>query len=180
MRSTPCPNDTLRTVKEARVPPRWRPMTTPSKIWMRSLSPSRTLTCTRTVSPDFIAGRSVNCVFSTSSMALMFLLLQLPQNCPLFIVERCHVQQVGPPRESPRDRFPLAPAPDRGVIARQQPLGPPHALDRRSFDGVWRLLRRRRHLGRACVLRKIQQSPVERIVHHRLLIADHAGNQPRN
>ena len=66
MRSTPWPNDTLRTVNEARVPPRCMPMTMPSKIWMRSLSPSRTFTCTRTVSPDFIAGRSVICDFSTS------------------------------------------------------------------------------------------------------------------
>src|SRR5262245_56593402 len=42
---------------------------------MRSLSPSRTLTWTLTVSPDFIAGRSANCPFSTSSMSPMFLLL---------------------------------------------------------------------------------------------------------
>src|SRR3954468_7649 len=75
MRSTPCPNDTLRTVNEARVPPRCRPMTMPSKIWMRSLSPSRTFTCTRTVSPDFMSGRSVICDFSTSSIALIACLL---------------------------------------------------------------------------------------------------------
>src|SRR5688572_20120365 len=36
---------------------------------MRSLSPSRTFTCTRTVSPDFIAGRPASCDCSTSSMA---------------------------------------------------------------------------------------------------------------
>ena len=36
IRSTPWPNDTLRTVNDARVPPRCWPMTTPSKIWMRS------------------------------------------------------------------------------------------------------------------------------------------------
>ena len=51
MRSTPWPNDTLRTVNVARVPPRCMPMTMPSNTWMRSLSPSRTFTCTRTVSP---------------------------------------------------------------------------------------------------------------------------------
>ena len=34
------------------------PITMPSNTWMRSLSPSRTFTCTRTVSPDFIRGRS--------------------------------------------------------------------------------------------------------------------------
>jgi hypothetical protein len=44
-----------------------------SKIWMRSLSPSRTFTCTLTVSPDFIAGRSVIWAFSTMSIALIAL-----------------------------------------------------------------------------------------------------------
>ena len=61
MRSTPWPNDTLRTVNVARVPPRCMPMTMPSNTWMRSLSPSRTFTCTRTVSPGLIAGRSQRC-----------------------------------------------------------------------------------------------------------------------
>src|SRR5712671_6107609 len=42
---------------------------------MRSLSPSRTFTCTRTVSPDLIAGRSANCDCSTTSMAPIVLLL---------------------------------------------------------------------------------------------------------
>src|SRR5262245_49440308 len=46
-------------------------MMIPSKIWIRSLSPSRTLTCTRTVSPDFIRGRSVSFDCSTSSSALI-------------------------------------------------------------------------------------------------------------
>ena len=58
MRSTPWPNDTLRTVNVARAPPRCMPITMPSNTWMRSLSPSRTFTCTRTVSPGLIAGRS--------------------------------------------------------------------------------------------------------------------------
>ena len=57
MRSTPWPNDTLRTVNVARAPPRCMPITMPSNTWMRSLSPSRTFTWTRTVSPGLIAGR---------------------------------------------------------------------------------------------------------------------------
>ena len=40
MRSTPTPYETLRTVNEARDPPRCWPITTPSKICTRSLSPS--------------------------------------------------------------------------------------------------------------------------------------------
>src|SRR5258706_7710782 len=78
MRSTPCPNDTFRTVNDARAPPRCRPMMIPSQIWMCSLSPSRTLTCTRPGSPDFIRGRSANCDFSTSSIALISRLLIIP------------------------------------------------------------------------------------------------------
>src|SRR5229473_689957 len=152
MRSTPCPNDTLRTVKDARVPPRCRPMTTPSKIWMRSLSPSRTLTCTRTVSPDLMAGRSVSCVFSTSSIAPISKLLQ--NRLFLFVQTRCG-QQIRPPFERSRHRFAFPPAPDLGVVARQQHVG--HA----------------QHLifGRPRVLRKIEQPAAERIVLDRLLVA---------
>ena len=51
VRSTPTPYDTRRTVKVARAPsPRFR-MMVPSKIWMRSFSPSMTFTWTRTLSP---------------------------------------------------------------------------------------------------------------------------------
>src|SRR5438067_2183913 len=133
-RSTPWPNDTLRTVNDARVPPRWTPMTTPSKIWMRSLSPSRTFTWTRTVSPDFIAGRSANCDFSTSSIApmiprLSFLqlcgpaVLQFSQNLFLFFVQNRAVQQVRPPLDRPCHRLPLPPATDFGVVSRKQDVG---------------------------------------------------------
>src|SRR5690606_29194380 len=71
IRSTPWPNETLRTVMDARVPPRCIPMTRPSNTWMRSLSPSRTLTCTLTVSPGFTAGRSMICAASTASIGVM-------------------------------------------------------------------------------------------------------------
>src|SRR5580704_19143519 len=40
-----------RTVKVSLRPPPRLPMTTPAKIWMRSLSPSTTLVCTFTESP---------------------------------------------------------------------------------------------------------------------------------
>src|SRR5688500_13320466 len=115
MRSTPCPNETLRTVNEARDPPRCIPMTMPSKIWMRSLSPSRTFTCTRTVSPDFMSGRLVICAFSTSSIAVMVPLLFLPnlvQHQPLFLVEPGRVEQLRPPLERSPERRLLPPEPD--------------------------------------------------------------------
>src|SRR5437762_1041982 len=123
MRSTPCPNDTLRTVKEARVPPRCMPMTTPSKTWMRSLSPSRTLTCTLTVSPDFIAGRSANCDFSTISIALMTRSFKLTQHLRFFVVQIRGVQQIRPPCQRPAERLALAPPPDLRVVSRRQYVG---------------------------------------------------------
>src|SRR5262249_14860014 len=47
-------------------------MTVPSKIWMRSLSPSTTRTCTFTVSPGRNAGRSLrSCSASMRSSGLM-------------------------------------------------------------------------------------------------------------
>src|SRR5213594_38554 len=52
VRSTPTPYDVLRTVKVSRLAPPLRPMTVPSKTWMRSLSPSTTRTCTHTVKDD--------------------------------------------------------------------------------------------------------------------------------
>src|SRR3954449_8579414 len=120
MRSTPCPNETLRTVKDARVPPRCMPMTTPSNTWMRSLSPSRTLTCTLTVSPDFIAGRSANCDFSTNSIALMTRSFDLSQQLHFFVVQTRPGQQIRPPRQRPAQRLALAPLLDLGMVARHQ------------------------------------------------------------
>src|SRR5438034_766637 len=128
MRSTPWPNDTLRTVNVPRVPPRCIPMTTPSKIWMRSLSPSRTFTCTRTVSPDFIAGRSASCDCSTNSMAPIISLLltprdELAQNLLLFLVQLGSRQQIRPARQRPAHRFALPPAADVAMVARQEHVG---------------------------------------------------------
>src|SRR6478672_7885202 len=164
MRSTPWPNDTLRTVNDARVPPRCRPMTTPSKIWMRSLSPSRTFTCTRTVSPARIAGRSVIWAFSTSSIVLMSELLQ---NLLLFVIQPCLDQQIRPLVQGPAQRFTFTPPPNLGVVARQQHVGHfqlPFAADR--------------NLGRPRVMRKVEQPPRERIRRHRLVVAHHARNVP--
>src|SRR5437867_2276107 len=148
MRSTPCPNDTLRTVNDARVPPRCIPITTPSKIWMRSLSPSRTFTCTLTVSPDRMAGRSASCDFSTSSIALMF---QLLQQLLLFFVQRRRGQQIRPPFQCPAERLALAPPPNLRVVPRQQHVGHlEHTLGYRRRAAY-------RHLRRPRVVRKIEQ-----------------------
>ena len=58
VRSTPTPNDCLRTVKVSRTPAPWRLITIPSKTWTRRRWPSITWKCTRTVSPALNCGRS--------------------------------------------------------------------------------------------------------------------------
>ena len=165
MRSTPWPNDTLRTVNDARAPPRCMPMTMPSKIWMRSLSPSRTFTCTRTVSPDFMAGRVVSCDFSTSSIALI-VLSPVPSESrpasPLLVVERRRVQQLRTPLKRPPQRRHLPPPPNLLVVPRQQHVG--HFLPG--------------ELRRARVVRVIEQPARKRVLFHRPDVADHARHQP--
>src|SRR6516164_7097560 len=126
---------------------------------MRSLSPSRTFTCTRTVSPDFIGGRSVNCDFSTSSIAPMS---QLLQQFFLFIIENSVAQQIRASFERSNQRRPLPPPPNLGVVARQQYIRHAEAAD----------LRRPREL------RKVEQPAAERLLRDRLLVADHAANEP--
>src|ERR1051325_9035260 len=106
---------------------------------MRSLSPSRTLTWTRTVSPDRIAGRSVSCAFSTSSIALMSELLQ---DCLFFILQLRGLQQIGPPLQCPRQRLRLPPPPNCSVIPRQEYIRHAQVVD----------------FGRPSVLRKIEHA----------------------
>src|SRR5512141_2700741 len=59
VRSTPTPNDCLRTVKVSRTPAPWRLSTIPSKTCTRRRWPSITWKCTRTVSPALNGGRFV-------------------------------------------------------------------------------------------------------------------------
>src|SRR5882724_11353774 len=76
VRSTPTPYDVLRTVKVSRLAPPLRRMTVPSKTWMRSLTPSTTRTCTRTVSPGLNRGTSLRtCSASIWSIGFINLLL---------------------------------------------------------------------------------------------------------
>src|SRR5712672_2586008 len=75
MRSTPTPYETLRTVKVELRCPRFLRITTPSKIWMRSLSPSLIFVCTRTVSPTRNSGicpRTSGLTFRCSTSSIAF------------------------------------------------------------------------------------------------------------
>src|ERR687898_1708068 len=56
VRSTPTPNDCLRTVNVSRTPAPWRLSTTPSNTWTRRRWPSITWKWTRTVSPALNCG----------------------------------------------------------------------------------------------------------------------------
>src|SRR6186713_1424333 len=111
---------------------------------MRSLSPSFTRTCTRTVSPGCIRGRSTSCAFSTISIAVMTtdslrLLraracgLPLAQPTPFLVVEHGRLHQVGPPLEGPLQRLLPAPSANFAVMSRGQNLGHAHS---REFRGA--------------------------------------------
>ena len=153
MRSTPWPNDTLRTVNVARAPPRCMPITMPSNTWMRSLSPSRTFTCTFTVSPGLIAGRCVSCPRSTFSTAFM--------TCLSF------------------SDYPTGPG---GAARALERLLPPPFLDLRVVPGQQhRRDPQPAELRGPRVLREVQQ-PVarERVAADRRLVPDHSRDQPRH
>src|SRR5918992_1446950 len=68
VRSTPTPNDCLRTVKVSRTPPPWRFITTPSNTWVRLRLPSMTWKWTLTRSPAWNTGTRRRCVRSRLSM----------------------------------------------------------------------------------------------------------------
>src|SRR5512139_4100706 len=141
-------------------------MTIPSNTWMRSLSPSRTLTCTRTVSPDLISGRSTVCICSTVSIAPIFgsllpLLNQLANDVALLGIEFGSPQQFRPPLERAPKRLAAPPAPDLAVVPRQQ-------------DSRHLLVP---ELGRPRVLGKVEQPSRKRVCPHRLPIANHPRNE---
>src|SRR5215468_9286274 len=152
MRSTPTPEETLRTVKVAAWPPPRRAITTPSKIWIRSLSPSRIFTWTRTVSPARNGGRSrrsgVGCA---ASMLLMT--PPLPAACAR-----------GPGAACACARAPGAPALHRRVIA-----GTEHLRDGQAPED-----------RRPSVVRSFQKSRLEGLVGDRLRVAHDPREQPRH
>src|SRR5712692_171152 len=152
IRSTPTPPEIFRTVKVSRMPPPRRAMTIPEKSWMRSVSPSRILTCTRTVSPGENAGTSLfSDGFSRSSrMSLMADLFGVERagarrkvekrgilndpgapgqirpeagSIPLFLrLGRPPAEEIGPALARALQRPGTAPAEDLAVVARDQDL----------------------------------------------------------
>src|SRR5437870_3761856 len=154
MRSTPTPAEILRTVKVALIPAPRRAMHTPSNACSRSLSPSRTRTITRTVSPGSKAGRLV---FKPSrSIALS---RSIPSSS--FLKSR---PKIGPPLA----RQPLgrrrAPRRDLRVIAAQQ-----YPRYVQSAIARW-----------ARVARRGEQPVVVRVRGGRLVVPERARQQPHD
>src|SRR5438270_8698729 len=193
MRSTPTPYETLRTVKVELRCPRFLRMTTPSKIWMRSLWPSLIFVCTRTVSPTRNAGtwfRASGFTFfsSTSSIAFARIFAPLLRTClcrvsycslktkessSFFSLEQPQVlgreaqllEQVGAPFPRAQERLPPAPARDAGVVPAEQGLRDPGTAE----------------LRRPGVLRSLQHHLAgERLVRRALLVAQDAWQEPRH
>src|SRR3989442_1986186 len=130
-----------RTVNEARAPsPRLR-MTVPSKICVRSFSPSMTFTCTRTWSPGSKPWRSfLSCDASTMRIASMTFVplcsrgrrrrlsaLELLDQPPLLVRQARLREELGaPPPRQPQGLF-ATPARHARVVAGQQHLRHPRA-----------------------------------------------------
>src|SRR5882762_3871363 len=138
MRSTPTPYETLRTVKVELRCPRFLRMTTPSKIWVRTVSPSRNAgTWPRASGFTFFC--------STSSIAFARIFAPLLRTClcrvsycslktkessSFFSLEQAQVlgreaqllEQVRAPFPRAQERLPPAPARDAGVVPAEQGL----------------------------------------------------------
>src|ERR671911_2523686 len=180
-----------------------RPMTTPWNTWTRSLEPSTTRTWTLSVSPGaksgmslrrlvwstrsvgFIARRSGGGVVQAGSMRVsaevpadqagtrprsprgarrkVAVEIELGQQLPVGGVEApAGVDEVRPEFERAPEGLRAPPARDAAVIARAQHVGHPPAPK----------------IGRARVVRVLEQAVAERLVADRRLVAHHPRDQP--
>src|SRR2546423_9694839 len=137
VRSTPTPNDCLRTVNVSRAPWPWRLMTTPSKTWVRRRVPSMTWEWTLARSPGWKAGTRRSCARSRLSMTVLMAKRRrgriLPPRGPLRIAKSASARPALAAAHPP-------PRADLLVVAGQQHVGhlPAPVLGR---PGVVRVLR---------------------------------------
>src|SRR6185503_1471665 len=144
-----------RTVKVEFSPRPRRPITTPEKIWMRSLSPSTTLVWTRTESPTSNLGESFrNCSDSILSNNAWLINSQ-------FLAFTFRLQQIRPALRRAQSRLLSTPLRDFGVISRKQHVGHRHAAEFR----------------RTRIVRIFQQTVAERFIRRALLVAQNSGQQ---
>src|SRR5580658_3443758 len=133
-----------------------RPMTTPEKIWMRSLSPSMTLVWTRTLSPT-----------PKSEVPFRYCSDSILSNNAWFINSlslRLLLQQIGPARLRPQGRLFAAPLLNFRMIAGQQ-----HRRDLQPPE-----------LRRPRVMRILQQPLAKRFVQRALVVPQRSRQQPRH
>src|SRR5215472_7089619 len=148
-----------------------RPITTPEKTWMRSLSPSTTFVCTRTVSPTANCAASFrNCSDSILSNIAWFIkfvsicvhLLAIYRSSwfdRMFALVAVLAHQIRPPFARAQPGLLGPPAGDLRMITRQQYFGYFHPAKFR----------------RPGILRILQQTMTEGFFLRALLIAQHTG-----
>src|SRR5437763_689446 len=156
-------------------------MTTPSKIWMRSLSPSLILVCTLTVSPTRNSGtcpRTSGFTFRCSTSSIAFerifdpscsqlpkVVYRSPKNPFPSSLLLSVAQQIRPPLPCPLQGLFLAPLRDLRVIAREQ--------DFRHFQAA--------KIRRAGVLRPFEQALAgEALMMWGKLVPQHTRQQTRH
>src|SRR2546425_4658121 len=168
MRSTPTPAEIFRTVKVALMPAPRRAIHTPSNACSRSLSPSRTRTMTRTVSPGSNAGRSVRNPSRSTALNRSIACSLSPSvrpwvaSCALFFQPLR--PQIGPPLARDALDFRRAPLRNLVVIAAQQ--------YRRDIQSAI--------AERPGVARRRQHSVVVRVRRGRLVVAQGPREQPHH
>src|SRR5688572_22858238 len=176
VRSTPSPEETLRTMNEELRPRLRLAITMPSNACRRFRSPSTTFTFTTTVSPGEKSGTSfLRRLISSCSSVLMrsialapLFSLEFLQQLALFRGQGPHFQQLRPAQPRPAQRLLQAPAPDVLVVPRQQHLRHP------SSALIWRP-----YLG-ARVLRAIQQPVSKRLLRRGGLVAERPRQLPHH
>src|SRR5690348_17127756 len=206
-RSTPTPAETFRTVKFSLMPPPRLAITRPSKAWSRSLSPSRTRTMTRTVSPGSNAGMSVRKPSRATSANRSIVESSAPsgawclQVTLMYTACRRAVQAVEPHRPGEAHRLRPCPSGARTLPARLGPfirhvllpqIRPPFPGEPLGLRPAPRLdpcvvaraedVRHREPpiFRRPGVARRAQEPIVVRIAARALVVAEGAGEQPHH
>src|SRR3954466_3850497 len=149
-------------------------MTTPSKIWMRSLSPSLILVCTLTVSPTRNSGtwpRTSGFTFRCSTSSIAFARIFVPSSLDYRSPKNQSSsslllpEEIRAPLARARERLLLAPARDPRVIAGQEYIGYLQPAE----------------LRRAGVLRPLEQALAgEALALCGELVPQHTREQPRH
>src|SRR6185503_5448894 len=172
VRSTPSPEEILRTMNEELRPLLRLAITMPSKACERLRSPSTTLTLTITVSPGEKSGisrfrrliSSCSRVLIRSIASPLLFPLELVQQLPFLVAQLPCLQQVRPSQPGPAQRLLQPPAPDVLVVPGQQHL--------RHLQARMRL--------RSRVLRAVEQPVGKRLFHRRGFVAERPGQLPNH